>query len=238
MAKQTGPNPFTGRRGNLLGYRMAGKYYVRIVSNLTAKRVRKDPAFKLTMEYAGLLGKASKIASGIYRLLPDRKHGFYRRLTGIAMQLLKQGRTGEEAFEQLYNDFVLPQVSVETSHQDRVPNPVLPETTLQIRDEFPKERSVSKGQLILPPAEAPPKNRVSNPLLPDTTLHTYAEFPKRRGITNGQPKLVFRHEPVAVPGWKRNSSSSFPEELLRMLFLNPPEEEETEEASFADHSVP
>ena len=61
MPKQTGPNPFTGRRGNLQGYRMAGKYYVRIVSSLTAKRVRKDPAFKRTMQYAGLLGKASKV---------------------------------------------------------------------------------------------------------------------------------------------------------------------------------
>ncbi|MDP4251982.1 MAG: hypothetical protein Q8918_17920, partial [Bacteroidota bacterium] len=110
MPKQTGPNPFTGRRGNLQGYRMAGKYYVRIVSSLTAKRVLKDPAFKLTMQYAGLLGKASKIASAIYRLLPEREHGFYRKLTGMAMQLLKQGKTAEEAFEKLYNDFIRPPV--------------------------------------------------------------------------------------------------------------------------------
>jgi hypothetical protein len=110
MPKQTGQNPFTGRRGNLQGYRMAGKYYVRIVSSLTAKRVLKDPAFKRTMQFAGLLGKASKIASAIYRLLPEREHGFYRKLTGMAMQLLKQGKTAEEAFEQLYNDFILPPV--------------------------------------------------------------------------------------------------------------------------------
>ena len=110
MPKQTGPNPFTGRRGNLQGYRMAGTYYVRIVSSLTAKRVLKDPAFKRTMQYAGLLGKASKIASAIYHLLPEREHGFYRKLTGMAMQLLKQGKTAEEAFKQLYNDFIHPPV--------------------------------------------------------------------------------------------------------------------------------
>jgi hypothetical protein len=120
MAKQTGPNPFIGRRGDLLGYRMAGQYYVRIISSLTAERVLTDPAFKQTMQYAGLLGKASKIASAIYRLLPEREHGFYRELTGMAMRLLKQGRTGEEAFEQLYNEFILPAPPVEVPKRDQV----------------------------------------------------------------------------------------------------------------------
>ena len=122
MARQTGPNPFIGRRGILLGYRMAGKYYARVISSLTAERVLNDPAFKQTMQYAGLLGKASRIASAIYRLLPEREHGFYRELTGMAMRLLKQGRTGEEAFEQLYNDHLRPLVSVEAPRQEQVAN--------------------------------------------------------------------------------------------------------------------
>jgi len=120
MAKQTGPNPFTGRRGNLQGYRMAGTYYARMVSSLTAERVLKDPAFKRTMQYAGLLGRASKIASAIYRLLPEREHGFYRKLTGMAMQLLKQGKTPEEAFKQLYNDFIPPAAPVKNLRQEAV----------------------------------------------------------------------------------------------------------------------
>ena len=121
MARQTGPNPFIGRRGNLLGYRMAGKYYVRIVSSLSAERVLKDPAFQLTMQHAGLLGKASKIASSIYRLLRQKEHGFYRRLTGMAMQLLKQGKTPGEALDRLYNDFIQVVPSVEGS-RERVSN--------------------------------------------------------------------------------------------------------------------
>jgi|SRR6185437_1522822 len=172
MAKQTGPNPFIGRRGNLLGYRMAGGYYVRVISSLTARRVRQDPAFKLTMQYAGLLGKASKIASAIYRLLPEQEHGLYRKLTGMAMQLLKQGRTGEEAFEQLYNDFMQPVSSVEVS----------------------RER-VSRGRLS---------------------------------------STIF-HATVKVSGRKRFSDNSFPDELLRRLFLKFPEEREMEIASIADH---
>jgi hypothetical protein len=139
MAKQTGPNPFIGRRDNLLGYRMAGGYYVRVISSLTAERVLSDPAFKLTMQYAGLLGKASKIASAIYRLLPQ-EHGFYRRLTGMAMQLLKQGRTGEEAFEQLYNDFIVPALSVEVPKQKRVSGTQFPGIAFH-----PQVRAPQKG---------------------------------------------------------------------------------------------
>ena len=86
---------------------MAGKYYVRVISSLQGEQVRKDPAFKRTMQYAGLLARASKIASRIYRGLPEKEHGFYRRLTGMAMRLLKQGRTSEEAFEALYREFIL-----------------------------------------------------------------------------------------------------------------------------------
>lgn len=99
---------------------MAGTYYARIVSSLTAERVLKDPAFKGTMQYAGLLGKASRIASAIYRLMPEREHGFYRKLTGMAMQLLKQGKTAEEAFKQLYNDFILPPPPVISPRQQPV----------------------------------------------------------------------------------------------------------------------
>ena len=108
MAKQTGPNFFTGRQGDLLGYRMAGGHYVRMISCLNSKQVKKDPAFRLTMQYAGLLSKASKIASAIYRQLPRREHGVYRNLTGKAMQLLKQGRTAEEVSQQLYNYYISP----------------------------------------------------------------------------------------------------------------------------------
>jgi hypothetical protein len=110
---------------------MAGQYYARVVSSLTAERVLTDPAFKKTMRYAGLLGKASKIASAIYRLLPEQEHGFYRELTGMAMRLLKQGRTGEEAFEQLYNEFILPAPPVETPKRKRLASDSFPDGLLK-----------------------------------------------------------------------------------------------------------
>jgi hypothetical protein len=99
MGKQCGPYFITGTYCNICFYRMEGKYYVRMKSSLTGKRVKKDPAFACTMQYAQLLGRASKIASRLYRALPKETREFsqYRALTGKAMQLLKEGLTDAAA---------------------------------------------------------------------------------------------------------------------------------------------
>jgi len=99
MAKQIGPFKLAGCYDNICFYKMDGQYYARTKSSLNGKRIKKDPAFGETMRYAGLLGKASKIASIIYRNLPKEKkeHGLYRKLTGQAMRLLKENKTIKEA---------------------------------------------------------------------------------------------------------------------------------------------
>lgn len=98
MAKQSGPILITGLRNNLCFYLMEGKYYVRLKSSINGKRVKTDPAFAGTMQYAGLLAKASKISSAVYRSLPKeaKTKGLYRRLTGQAMQWLKAGHDSEQ----------------------------------------------------------------------------------------------------------------------------------------------
>jgi len=72
---------------------MNGKYYARRKSTLSRKRVRRDPAFARTRRNAALLGQASRIAAGVYRLLPrvQKKLDLYRAMTGQAMELLKKG---------------------------------------------------------------------------------------------------------------------------------------------------
>ena len=60
MAKQIGPHFITGTYHNLCFYEMQGRYFVRMKSSLSRKRVKTDPKFAVTMAYAGLLGKASK----------------------------------------------------------------------------------------------------------------------------------------------------------------------------------
>jgi hypothetical protein len=103
MAKQKGPVYFTGCSGGITFYRMDGVYYQRRKSSLSGKRVKRSQAFKRTMEYAGLLGRASQLAAAVYRSLPkaERKHALYLQLTGQAMQLLKQGMEEALVTEQL-----------------------------------------------------------------------------------------------------------------------------------------
>ncbi len=93
MPKQKGPKFISGTINGLTYYKLNGRYYVRKKSSLSRKRVRRSPAFKRTMEYAGLLGQASQLASAVYRMLPrqQQKVERYRALTGKAMQLLKEG---------------------------------------------------------------------------------------------------------------------------------------------------
>ena len=98
MAKQCGPIFITGLCDNLCFYQMEGKYYVRMKSSLNGKRVKTDPAFAGTMQYAGLLANASKISSVVYRSLPEgtKTKGLYRKFMGKAMRWLKAGHDPEE----------------------------------------------------------------------------------------------------------------------------------------------
>lgn len=92
MAKQLGPVYYTGTIGMVCFYKMQGQYYARLKSSLTGRRVKKDPAFRRTMENANILGEASRIASAVYRsVAPEEKcQGLYRMMTGIAIRMLKQ----------------------------------------------------------------------------------------------------------------------------------------------------
>jgi hypothetical protein len=92
MAKQAGPIKFTGTIDNICFYKMYGEYFVRRKSSLEGKRVKKDPAFKKTMQHAHLLAKASKIASEIYKNIKkeDKNIKTFREIVGKVMRELKK----------------------------------------------------------------------------------------------------------------------------------------------------
>lgn len=91
MGKQVGPNYITGTVGDRTYYRLNGQYLVRAKSTLSRKRVKRSPAFRRTMEYAGWLAAASKLAAEVYRMMPkdQRKVQEYREMTGRAMDLIR-----------------------------------------------------------------------------------------------------------------------------------------------------
>jgi hypothetical protein len=98
-----------GTFDQLTFYKMEGKYYVRVKSSLTSKRVKTSPEFAFTMAYARLLGRASKIGSKIYKSLPEswRQFWMYRSFTGEAFTMLKNyAITDEEVTRILWKTYV------------------------------------------------------------------------------------------------------------------------------------
>ena len=92
MAKQTGTIKISGTIGDICFYRLHEEHYARTKSSLSGKTVKHDPAFKGTMKYAALLACASKIASVIYKRLPEEQKSRkkYQAMTGHVMQLIKK----------------------------------------------------------------------------------------------------------------------------------------------------
>ena len=108
MAKQAGTIKISGTIGEICFYRLYEEHYARTKCSLSGKRVKHDPAFKGTMKYAALLACASKIASVIYKRLPQEQKSRkkYQAMTGEAMRLIKEEKNIETVIELLsHNKF-------------------------------------------------------------------------------------------------------------------------------------
>ena len=84
---------------------MHEEHSTRTKGSLSGKRVKHDPAFKETMKYAALLACASKIASVIYKRLPQEQKSRkkYQAMTGEAMRLIKEKMNIEKVIELMSN---------------------------------------------------------------------------------------------------------------------------------------
>ena len=81
MAKQAGPLFFTGTIDGIVFYKLGDQYYMRSKGDYkSGKQMRKDPAYKRTMQNADTFGEASKLVKyWYYRQVPkaERKHGLF-----------------------------------------------------------------------------------------------------------------------------------------------------------------
>jgi hypothetical protein len=101
MARMTLDIRFSGTIGRINYYQSEGKMYARIKSSLTRKRVLEEKEFEKTRKYAGDMGRASRIASAIYRALPKDIKGrwIFRAITGEAASLIYKGKEDHEVKE-------------------------------------------------------------------------------------------------------------------------------------------
>lgn len=107
MAKQTGVIKITGTIDDVTFYEMNGEYYARKKSSLTREKVKHHHAFALTRVYNRIMGRASSLASSVYRKIPraERKHAEFRLLTAKAHALLKAGLSEAHVLKRLREEY-------------------------------------------------------------------------------------------------------------------------------------
>jgi len=103
MAKQIGDKKLTGTIDNVTFYKMEGEYYVRMKSSLTRKRFFKDAAFEGSRSSSKRLAAGSKLASAVYRTIPQKKreYSMFCELKSLAIKLMKEGQSDEEVMVRL-----------------------------------------------------------------------------------------------------------------------------------------
>jgi len=99
---------FSGTIGNLTFYQSRGRTLVRTKGSVTRERVLKSGEYATTRKYANKLALASRIASPIYRALPEdrRARWVFRTITGDAASLLYRGMTDKEVSETLWKKYI------------------------------------------------------------------------------------------------------------------------------------
>lgn len=109
MARVNGNINFTGTIGDICYYMWEGQLFARKKSSLTKDRVLKDKEFAGTRKHAGDMGRASKIASEIYRQLPADIKGrwIFRAIAGHAASLLYNGKSEQHVKDALYRKYML-----------------------------------------------------------------------------------------------------------------------------------
>jgi len=134
MAHQ-GFNKYERTFGLLVFYRVKDRYYVRKKSQLSGKRVKTAIEFVNSMNSANRLKTASRIASTIYKQLPDSWKFFelYQKLTGIGARLLKEGKSITEIRP------ILEQQLYDWGYRKEVSYPIIKPSNIPILLRTPKE---------------------------------------------------------------------------------------------------
>ena len=100
MAKQSRNIILKGRADNLVFYVMEGKGYVRLKSSLTGRQFKRNKCFERSRQSAKRLAEASRIASRIYRNIPEKERSYvlFCLLKSKAIAMLKQGMGSNTAY--------------------------------------------------------------------------------------------------------------------------------------------
>ena len=110
MATQTGTVLFEGTIGNITGYRMNGKHYLKTKSSLSRRQILKKDCFSNTRRNAKWFGEAQSIAKQIYHELPPDKRDQFKvwyPLRNKAQLMVRKELPREEIIRHLRKEFTV-----------------------------------------------------------------------------------------------------------------------------------
>jgi hypothetical protein len=152
MATQTGTVLFEGTIGNITGYRMNGKHYLRTKSSLTRRQILNKNCFSNTRRNAKWFGEAQSIAKQIYHELPPDKRDQFKvwyPLRNKAQLMVRKELPREEIIRHLRNEFVIP-VNQQTNSSPAsglIVNPQ-PAGRIEITDEIFLGKEINSGVVL------------------------------------------------------------------------------------------
>lgn len=108
MARLRKGQYFSGLLDDLIFYQRWGTTYIRSKGSVTRERVLKSREYATTRQYANKMALASRIASPVYRALPDDRRAMwiFRSITGDAASLLYKGMSEKEVSETLWKKYI------------------------------------------------------------------------------------------------------------------------------------
>lgn len=123
MAKMKEGFHYSATIGDLCFYQWRGISCVRTKSSLSGTRVKKSKEFEKTRRYASNFAIAARIASPVYKALPDdiRARWIYRTIVGDAASLLYQGKTESEVNDILWGKYIY-NSPVENKQKEKTPS--------------------------------------------------------------------------------------------------------------------
>jgi hypothetical protein len=148
MARQTGTIVFEGTIGNLTGYQMNGRHYLKMKSSVSRKRILREDRFVNTRRNANWFGQAQKIAKQIYHELPPDQRDQYRTwypLRNKAQLLLRKGLPHKEIIHLLRCEFITPAKQPNQPHVTRPIKEKQSASAKEIVDDILLGREINKG---------------------------------------------------------------------------------------------
>lgn len=201
MAIQGGPIIWVKTFGCVSFYKRRGMGCVRMKSNLTAERWRKDPAFEGSRLSAACMALGSQLGSAVYKTIPlqHRRYPHYKELVGIAQKTLRQGYNIQQVNKVLHFAVARYLRKLEAADPNRKPERSPFAATLSLKSK-PTYTAVMPHQLVLQQFTAPTSSRPALMVWPVTMP------PRGSPITiggctqkTGTSALPFYHLPSTTP---------------------------------------